>query len=44
MMTFEEWCKATGTSTGDMAAAQEWAEAEEWEDEIRRERGKEDSE
>ncbi len=43
-MTFEEWCAATGTTTDDMAAAQEWAEAEEWENEIARERKKEDTE
>ena len=36
-VTFEEWCALTGTTTGDMAAAQELAEEEEWEEELKRE-------
>ena len=34
-VTFEEWCRLMGTTTNNMAAAQEWAEAEEWENERR---------
>ena len=41
-VTFEEWCRLMGTTTDDMAAAQEWAEAEEWENEPEGERGGQD--
>lgn len=37
-VTFEEWCELTGTTTGEMAGAQEMAEREDWESELKRKR------
>ena len=34
-VTFEEWCGLTGTTTGEMADAQEMAEREDWENELK---------
>ena len=36
-ITYEEWCELTGTTTDEMADAQEQAESEDWETELRRE-------